>query len=206
MKIQRTANAGVLLELDGVTFLLDGICPPYPPYLGTPPQLRAELSAEFPDVLAFTHRHPDHYDESYAALYAEKTLRPVYEPECSLFGALRGVRWQGIASRHIGKAEIAHASYIIEGSKCIWFLGDASPLFWKGRGELPRPDIAIINYAYAMSPASWRITKEWGAERNLLLHLPPRDQDEYGLWPAVEQTTQGDPSLIIPAIGETIIL
>ena len=36
MRVKRTANAGVLLELDGARILLDGVCGEIKPYLPTP--------------------------------------------------------------------------------------------------------------------------------------------------------------------------
>ena len=82
MEITRTANAGVLLLLDGVSFLLDGVAQELAPYAGTPHHFREQFIKNPPDVVAFTHMHKDHYDENYAEEYRIKTLRPVYGPEC----------------------------------------------------------------------------------------------------------------------------
>ena len=60
MKILRTANAGVLLTLDGVRILLDGVCGDLPPYLTTPDDIKLELCKNIPDVVAYTHFHTDH--------------------------------------------------------------------------------------------------------------------------------------------------
>ena len=45
MQIRRTANAGVLLTLDNVSILLDGVCRVYSPYLAPPPAVLEELAA-----------------------------------------------------------------------------------------------------------------------------------------------------------------
>lgn len=205
MEITRTANAGVLLTLDGVSFLLDGVAEELAPYQGTPDNIREHFMENPPDVVAFTHMHKDHYDKSYAEEYRLKTLRPVYGPEClppKLFG---NVAIEAICSRHIGRADIAHISYIICGSKCVWFMGDASPLMWKNADNLPKPDVVIVPYAYAITPSAWLITKKLGAEEIVLLHLPHRECDEYALWDAVEKTAGSDPSLHIPQIGQTLV-
>ena len=69
MKIRRTANAGVLINTDGVSILLDGVCKRVECYAETPEIIKRERIDSFPDVVAFTHMHADHYDENYAEAY-----------------------------------------------------------------------------------------------------------------------------------------
>ncbi len=205
MELTRTANAGVLVNIDGISVLLDGVCEELPPYLGTPPSVRQMLTADFPDVVAFTHQHADHYDAAYANDYTSRTRRPVYGPAWTCFEQ-DGVRLQAIPTRHIGKADVPHVSFVLTGSRCVWFVGDASPLVWRDIDDLPTPDVLIVPYAYAITDAAWKTTRALGAQDVVLLHLPSRDDDPYGLWDAVEATTQNDSRLQIPAIGETIVL
>ncbi len=205
MELTRTANAGILVKMDGVSVLLDGVCEELPPYLGTPPSIRQALTIDFPDVVAFTHQHADHYDAAYAQEYASHTLRPVYGPEWTCFEQ-DNVHMQAIPTRHIGKADVPHVSFVLSGSRCVWFAGDASPLVWRDIEGLPTPDVLIVPYAYAITAAAWKTTRALGAKDVILLHLPPRDNDPYGLWNAVESTTQMDGCLHIPQIGETIAL
>lgn len=205
MKIIRTANAGVLLEMDGVRLLLDGVCPPYPPYLGTPPELREALLQDPPDAVLVTHRHPDHYDGEFAEEYQRKTLRPVFGAEDLSVKAVGSLKITPVATRHIGKADLPHASYIIEGSQCLWFMGDASPLVWKDQ-TLPKPDVLALPYAYASTAVAWKQTKALGAERIVLLHLPRWQEDPYDIMGLVQETAGGDPCLSIPEMGESIIL
>lgn len=206
MEFKRTANAGVLLKLDGITILLDGVCKELPPYIGTPDDIREELTANFPDVLAFTHMHKDHYDDAYAELYKINTLRSVYGPESTHFPEVGGIKLQSVPTRHIGKADIPHASFVISGSKCVWFMGDASPLAWKTAHYLPKPDVLIVPYAYMISDSAWKITKDLGAEDIILVHMPERENDTYGLWETMEKVTGNDGRIHIPHIGETIIV
>ena len=205
MKIIRTANAGVLLEMDGVKLLLDGVCPPYPPYLGTPEAIRETLLQDPPDALAFTHRHPDHYDEEFAENYQRKTLRPVLGAEDLSPAMVGSLKVTPVATRHIGKAKLPHVSFIIEGSKCLWFMGDASPLVWKDH-TLPKPDVVLLPYAYATTHAAWKQTKALGAEKIVLLHLPRWEEDPLDIMGLVQETAGGDPCLLIPEMGESIIL
>lgn len=205
MELLRTANAGILLKMDGTSILLDGVCPPYANYLGTPDGLREQLLQKPPDALVFTHRHPDHCDEAFADAFEKNTHRPIAwaEDPCSMqVGNLEIIP---VPTRHSGKAEIAHVSYVIKGSRCVWFTGDASPLA-RFPEELPKPDVAVITFAYACRPNVWKRTKALGAKKYILLHLPDRAEDPQQLWKAVEKTTAGDPDLYIPSIGENIVI
>ncbi len=208
MEIKRTGAAGVLLTCDGITILMDGVSREVKPYPATPEDLRAELLQTKIDALLITHNHKDHYDAAFVSEYAEKTAGPVLGPAAIQISEIGPLTIQPVESRHIGKAEdVTHTSFIIQGSKCVWFTGDSSPLQWLGRGDLPKPDILIAPYAYAIG-TGWKITKELAPEAIVLLHLPERSNDPYGLWDAVEQTTGADtcPKLQIPHIGETVIL
>ena len=212
MEIRRTANAGVLLKLDGVSILMDGVCREVKPYPATPPEEREALSKCWPDVVAFTHAHKDHYDPGYAAAYQHTggvILGPASLPGCH--GSMedtvvKGVYIQPVVSRHIGLGgkDVDHASFVVQGSRCVLFLGDAAPCQWRGR-ELPKPDVLIVPYAYCNTPSSWALTKSFGAETVILLHMPNREEDTIGLWPAVEAVTIGE-NLLIPRMGETIKL
>ena len=215
MELRRTANAGVLLTLDGVSILMDGVCREVKPYPATPPEERARLENSFPDILAFTHTHKDHYDPGFAAAYLRQTNGVILGPE-DIRGAVRGRAEVGgvsvtvLPSRHIGAAgrTVPHVSFVVEGSKCVWFLGDSSPLLWKGRENLPRPDVLIVPYAYANTPSGWAATKLLQPQKIVLLHMPKREEDTVGLWNAVEDTV-GIPwpeNFFIPEMGETLYM
>ena len=213
MQLKRTANAGVLLELDGVKLLLDGVCGLVEPYLPTPEREKATLLQDPPDCVAFTHGHIDHCDVSFIPAYLEKAAGPVMGPAdipyCKAGERMVGnVKITPVESRHIGKTDGAmHQSYVIEGSQCVWFMGDAAPTLWRRREDLPRPDVIIGPYAYATGNA-WQLCKDLGAKAVVLLHLPERCNDPYGLWDAVAQTVGEDikPRLLIPEIGQQIFL
>jgi L-ascorbate metabolism protein UlaG (beta-lactamase superfamily) len=209
MEIQRTANAGALLRLDGVTILLDGLCDGIDVYLPTPPAIADSLQVNLPDVLAFTHNHPDHYSEALLLPYRKQNLRPIFGPEYLPMQTMRvgEISITAVPSRHIGKTEpgLSHHSLIIKGSKCVWFMGDAAPLQWKDRTDLPKADVLIAPFAYANTRSAWELACRL-ADKVVLLHLPERTNDPYGLWQAVESTTSGASNLYIPKVGETIII
>lgn len=209
LKLTRTANAGVLLELDGTRILLDGVCREVSPYPATPDSIKTELSANYPDLVAVTHCHEDHCDPAFEEDYRLATGRPVID--AAYVGktvTVGNIRLTAVPSRHIGKADCDHVSFILEGSACIWFLGDAAPSQWKNRNDLPKPDVLICPYAYAATDSAWRMTQSLAPKAVILLHLPEREKDTVGLWRAVEQTVGNTPAvqLFIPEIGESLSL
>ena len=211
MEIQRTANAGVLLKMDGVSILLDGLADRVEGYLPTPPAMAEQLLAQLPDALAFTHYHADHCSEALLLPYRKQNLRPILGPEYLPNEVLRigEVTITPVPSRHIGKNEpgLSHHSLIIKGSKCVWFMGDAAPLQWKDRKDLPKADVLIAPFAYALSESAWNMTCRL-AHTVVLVHMPLREKDPAQLWPQVEAVVGKNTSakLYIPAIGDTIEL
>lgn len=215
MEIRRTANAGVLLKLDGVSILMDGVCREVKPYPATPPEERAEICQSYPDVVCYTHAHKDHYDPTFAAGYQKQTggviLGPADLPGCNSSMesvTVSAVTVDAVQSRHIGGAgkTVSHASFIVKGSQCVWFLGDSSPLLWKDRHDLPKPDVLLVPYAYTITPSGWALTQSLGARKVILLHMPKAEEDTVGLWSATKDTTGMPSDLLVPDMGETITI
>lgn len=205
MKIKLTANAGVLLDIDGVSILLDGVCEKIEHFLATPPYIREELTENFPDAVGFTHTHGDHYDEHYANLYKTKTLRPVLGSECSSL-KVGNVEIEAIKTRHIGKSDVPHNSFLVMGTKSILFVGDASPLVWKNITGLPELDVLIVPFAYCNTPSAWQKTLEFNAKNIVLVHMPSRENDPYMIWDSVEKTTKSENISFFEKIGDIITL
>lgn len=216
MELIRTANAGVLLTLDGVTILMDGVCREVKPYPATPPEIKAELMEAIPDAVAFTHTHKDHYDPGFAASVLQKNGVILGPADCH--GSMEPhtvgpVRITPVTSRHIGGAgrTVSHCSFIVEGSSCVWFTGDASPSQWRNH-LLPKPDLLIVPYAYCNTPAAWSATQSLGAKAVVLVHMPKPDEDRIGLWQAVNNTIvcSGDvsdaPCVFIPKMNQRITI
>ena len=213
MILKRTANAGILLALDGIKILFDGVSQEGTAYPATSVEQQDALILEKPDALCFSHIHPDHYDKHFALRYkdeiegqiigpVEQELDPVTEPV-----QIGSIKVSPIGSRHIGKVgiNIHHSSFIVEGTSCVWFMGDAAVLQWKNPYDLPKPDVLIVPFAYATTPTSWEITKSLGAKLVVVVHMPYKELDQHCLWEAVKQTTKNDefPEIWIPEVGET---
>lgn len=185
MRITRTANAGVLLEMDGCKILLDGVCREVYPYMATPDGVLQMLCNSYPDLVAVTHRHEDHCDPYFEQKYCDATGRQVF---FSGENQINAVKITAVPSRHIGKQDCEHTSFILEGSRCVWFMGDAAPAQWRNRADLPKPDVLIAPYAYANTASSWALTQSLEPKYVVLLHFPSADHDPYGLRQAVQQT------------------
>ena len=215
MELQRVCNGGILLKLDGTSLLLDGLCSQVGPYMGTPELIYQSLLADPPEMLCFTHRHPDHFSEPLAADFQKKTLRPICGPErlpfAENFGAKKvgNVQITPIKSRHLGKTEpdLTHVSFVIEGSQCLWFMGDAAPAQWRNRTDLPRPHVIVAPFAYAATESAWKLTSSL-TDRVVLVHMPSPQQDPHGLWPMVQSVIKQyeHPQVWIPEIGQKIVL
>lgn len=206
MEITRTANAGVLLKLSGVSFLLDGVSKHLFPYEKTPESIKSEIMKNPPDVMAFTHFHPDHYDEDFVNSYKEDTLRSVNGPELSDFLEEGKTRLYAVSTRHIGKSDIPHVSFVISGEKCVWFMGDASPLTLRKLENMPKPDVLIAPFAYFNTASSFEAAKRTGAKNFVVVHMPEKENDEYNLWRDVKNVIGEEKGVFLMKTGEKIIL
>lgn len=214
MELRRTANAGVLLTLDNVKILLDGVCREVKPYLATPPAEKEKLLSSWPDGVFFTHFHEDHFDPAYAGDYCKATGRPIYgTPQMSgtvctdETVTVGNIRLTAVTTRHMGhygKTTI-HRSYVAEGSKVIWFLGDASPMELKKLSGHPKPDLLIVPYPYVSTPPALKLLEELLPCKIVLLHLPSVSCDPDGVWQAAASGMEHLKSyLYVPQLGETL--
>ncbi len=206
MKIKRTANAGVIIYLDGLSILLDGVCGEIPPYLKTPDIIRQELCSELPDIVAFTHKHPDHYDKEFADFFEKETAKKVISPDNQVVCRQENVVIETFKSRHIGKSDIEHISFVIKGSKTVWFMGDASPQTIKNMDKFPKPDVLFVPFAYINSEVSLRLTKSIGAEHIIVLHLPKRKDDKYKIYESFEHLIVNEKNIYTMNLGEALDL
>ena len=206
MEIKRTANAGVLLSFDNVSILLDGICGEVPPYSATPEHIKAEIYNRLPDVCAFTHTHTDHYDKDFSSFFEKKTGKKVISPENKCKIRVGDVEVESLDSRHIGKTDVEHISFIIKGSKTIWFMGDASPLTLKSMSEYPKPYILLVPFAYLNSASSLKLTKSVGARHIILLHLPEDRYDQNKIFENLEEFIINEQNIHTINLGATLNL
>lgn len=205
MLISRTANAGVLIKADGVTVLIDGVAREYAPYKGTPDFVKKELLEKSTDILAYTHKHEDHYDEAFINEYKDK-IRSIIGPDLSDFSEVNGLKLFAVPTRHIGKYDISHVSFVLTGEKCVWFMGDASPSELKKLASFPNPNVLIVPFAYVNTKNTLDSIKQLNPDKIIVLHMPDEEKDEFGLWETVKDTIKAETNIVIPEIGETVLI
>lgn len=207
MNIKQTSNAGFLLSLDNTDILLDGVGERIAPYFETPIYIREELLATPLDALVFTHYHGDHFDKSFAEAYKNREFGSVFcGPELSTPLVVKNLEIVPIKTRHIGKFVIDHSSYLIKGSKTILFLGDASPNEFKNREDLPKIDLAIAPFAYALTDAAISITNSLGAKNVIITHLPEQSLDEFRIRETVAKAVEQNSNWQTSEIGQSITI
>ena len=216
MELRRTANAGFLLTLDGVTIAMDGVCLAVSPYQATPPAELGRLLAAPPDLLSYTHDHVDHFDPDFARRFQGMILGTEQIAQALPGGkvtmepvTIGNVKVTPVPTRHIGKSGVttSHQSLVIEGSKRVFFMGDATPAQLSSLLRFGKPDVLIAPFAYAATASAVRMVNEAVPETLVLTHLPLRENDPAQLWPAVEAMLPGfSTPVLIPEMGETVYL
>ena len=194
----------MLLETNGVSILLDGVCGHISPYFATDDIMLQYITDNPPNVLAFTHRHIDHFDMKFAKYYEDNNFGQVLLPEYPCDIDMSGVNICSVSTRHIGKNDTLHCSYIIHSDEKVWFMGDASPLSLKDFDCFSKPDLIIVPFAYALSDFSWKKTKSVGAKKIVMVHMPEKSKDEFGIWDTVLKVTNSDDCLVIPDLREQL--
>lgn len=205
MNIRQTSNSGFILSLDNTSILLDGVGERIDPYIETPSHIKEELLNTPLDALVFTHYHGDHFDKSFAELYKNREFGSVFcGPELSFKIGVKNLKITPIKTRHIGKFVIDHSSYIIEGSKTILFLGDASPNEFKNREDLPKLDLIIAPFAYALTSSAINITNSLNAKNVVITHLPQKELDKFGIREAVAKAVAQNDNWQTSELGQCI--
>lgn len=185
MELRRTANAGVLLKLDDVSILLDGVCRQVNAYLPTPPEEKQHLLQNLPDAVAFTHSHPDHCDPDFVDAYQKATGKKILPVAPTSY--VGGIRVDAVMTRHMGKTDpkLLHTSLVLQGSKCVWFLGDAAPQQLKLLSAYPKPDVLIVPFPYLATEVTVKQIEAYLPCQIVLVHMPAKDNDPDGIWEMV---------------------
>lgn len=194
--------------MDGVQILLDGVCREVSPYLATPPAEWERLTSPWPDAVCFTHTHEDHFHPDYASAYKAATGRETLIPGGEGEWKVGNIQITAIPTRHLGKSGTEkHCSFVIQGSKNLWFMGDAAPSQLKRMEHLPKPDVLVVPFAYLATESAMALLQPYLPCVIVLVHMPARDKDPDGIWNAVAPgMAQLKELMYVPALGETITL
>lgn len=87
-------------------------------------------------------------------------------------------------------------------------MGDATPLCWGDEVAGLQPDVLIVPYPYVTTRIGWQTTMRFDPKAVVLVHMPAKEFDPDGIWPAVETVLDVPKEIPVwsPALGETIIL
>ena len=197
----------MLVEYGSARALFDGVCGEVPPYAGTPAHIRRELSEDLPDIVAFTHTHPDHWDGSFARAAFISGRCAVLMPggqaaaSCADFMNVSAVR-----TRHLGKPDYPHVSYLLSvQEKTVWIAGDASPDSLAPAMGPGRPYIAVVPYSYLLTSSSAEKISSAGAETVIVVHMPAAGPETEELIDSVRANARLVPGTVFPETGETLV-
>jgi len=169
----------------------------------------------------YTHSHPDHFEPGFATRFYEKTRRPVLGtagvaellPEVPVEQGsvmIKDVRVTPVPSRHLGVEwrQHPHVSYLVEGSKRVFIVGDAVPLCWKEGISSLRPDVLVAPYPYITTAVGRQTVLRFAPQSVMLVHMPAKDRDPDGIWPMTERALKEfkEITVQIPELGESVIL
>lgn len=204
MIITRTANAGVLIEIEGVKLLIDGVSGEVFPYLETPENIKTRLLDIKPDAFLYTHTHSDHFDLEFVQKYKNLSCGPIFGPQDIDALSVGCLDIKSVPTRHIGKNDVSHVSFVIKGEKTVWFMGDASPSCLKSMDG--NPDVIVAPFAYVNTISSLKMTLDTGADHLIVLHLPDAGNDPYGLNSAVFQNIAENDRVTVLDMEQKIII
>lgn len=195
--------------MDGVQILLDGVCREVSPYLSAQPEELERLTSRWPDAVCFSHTHEDHFCPDYTAAYKAATGREAMIPNGAGEWTTGDVRITAVPTRHLGKAgaNTAHCSFVVQGSKTLWIMGDAAPTQLRKLEHLPKPDVLVVPFAYLATESAVALVRQYLPCDIVLVHMPAPDNDPDGIWDTVAPgMAQLKEFLHVPAMGETITL
>ena len=195
-----TANAGLVLEWNAHTLWLDALhTGPVPGFSAVSPALWARMRSALPppELLCFTHCHPDHYDHTLAAeaLALWPSARPVlprqdFPQQLLLSGDEVRLSGGGLTLRFLRLlheepyGDVPHYGLLItDGAVRLLIAGDcavASPALTRHLEGRP-VDLAILNFPWLTLGRGRRYVEEVLRPKHLLLcHLPFPEDDGNG--------------------------
>ena len=205
------ANAGFLLEAGGKTILVDALHHTpvggwSAPDEGKAAQLSALLDRKHPDVIYFTHVHPDHYSRELAEQAAERY------PGCRLILPKREnakeyacgdvcLQWTELPHMHVnGKNAGTNFCLTVRcrdfnrpgGEGKIFVSGDVDFTSPKTLAAIDglAPDLAFLNFPWITLRAGREAMEKLSPGKVVLVHLPYPEDDAFGYIPAAKRSAE----------------
>lgn len=223
MKIYHTINSGLIIMHMGSILWIDvlhkkseGFSPVPAPFLSA--MERGAYPASAPDGLVFTHRHPDHYDETLVGrLRARYPSMPCITPEQTDGVHNLGERGEAPRSLFIGNielipfptkhdgplyADVPHVSLIVRcGEESLLISGDAELKQEEEYREILRtykPTCGFFNFFQLRRPAVRRWIQALKMRHVFLYHLGYPEDDKFHYIDQARRTIKYHPE-ILPA-------
>ena len=196
-KVTLTANAGVIVNLDGTSILIDALHNTFAAEFSSLSEERSNQVLTLcdltpPTAILISHAHPDHYS---ASLIDEATLR--YPDACVIFPErdfsgktsmwkLGNITVTSVPLLHRRAPEYPPAdnfSFIIRhDNKTLFFPGDAEPTSdeMKVLVSTFHPDVAFLPFIWATLPSCRNVLAALNPKNAVLLHLPFPELDTFG--------------------------
>lgn len=193
-------NAGVIVQIRGITVMIDGL------YRGSkkeypvsqiPPHLYKDLidvrrnSLPKPDYILFSHNHKDHFSETMLEQYLEShTPRKVFLPNASrgtkrhICHPAKNVEIQFLRTRHLGKIfqDVIHNCILLKiHGISLLFTSDVD-FFSESLEELKYEEISgiFVNPLFFHSEKGQKILKQWEHPFQIFVyHVPFLKDDRY---------------------------
>lgn len=210
-KILFTANAGFLLEAGGKTILIDALH-------NTPvggwsaldesktAQLFALLDRNPPDILYFTHVHPDHFSKELAETAAERApgcrlILPKRESKTEFSCGDVCLQWAELPHMHVN-GKYAGTNFCLtircrdsgkpSGEAKIFVSGDVDFTSSKTLAAIDglAPDLAFLNFPWISLRAGREALEKLSPGKVVLVHLPYPEDDAFGYIPAAKRSAE----------------
>lgn len=204
-----TANAGTVLEWNHHVIWIDALhCGQVPGFSTISPTLWRRMQTELPppELLFFTHCHPDHYSrqmasEAHLLWPAARLLLPQQDLPDQLLLSGREVRFsvQNLALRflrlpHEGDPDVPHYGLLLsDGSAHILIAGDCvtdGAILSHDLGDIAI-DLAILNFPWlTLRRGRWYLEEVLRPRHLLLCHLPFPEDDVNGYLNAARRAAE----------------
>lgn len=213
-KIFHTVNAGLYIESDKTSILIDGIHKGFSAgFSDMPYKLLNDMNnnsgifCNIPNLL-FTHKHPDHYNKELVDLFLknsapslfcpglkETTVEPVFLEKNIDLLQMRGLDILSINVPHEGECykNTDNRSYLVSMDNTNIFIAGDSVIDPNMQKSLSKYIKGEIQYGFAniyqiIHPATRIFLSELHPKRLFLYHLPFKEDDKYNLHKITQET------------------
>lgn len=208
MNIMLICSCGLLLDQEGQKLLIDGLTQKLPPFYRQPEAeiqkaIRGKGAYQGLCGLAFTHLHPDHYDEDLVRTLLEHQRIPVYRPDWAApdhhrvkMGpfTIESYRFEHTPVPAQYEDVVHEVLLVSAGSKTVYVSADAQADGDKHRAILQgrTVDAAFWNSQQLSYPDMRAVMRDC-ARQNYIYHLPTERADVIGYRRKCEKNFQRFP-------------